>query len=287
MKTSLVAQSLLPSIKVNCWGGYGSQLNAIAVAYDLQKKFPFRRVVVILWTGGGHNAQCELEDLVLNEFKIIERNINTSQSIKNFKKSNSKIFKFRQTLKRFINKMGFYSTCESRNIFNSLKPWIISLRGSYNYYPSPDFVKFLNNKLIDKKYESHNKYNFIHYRLGDLLTLETKSPINEHLIFDQIYKIRNMSDLYVLSSNPKIAKDKFKSLNLKFQKYFLSSSPNDVLYYGVCGNSFIGTNSKMSLWVVILRLNSNLGNNFLPKEFELYFTKKLGQEIDATAVEFF
>jgi hypothetical protein len=43
----------------------------------------------------------------------------------------------------------------------------------------------------------------------------------------------------------------------------------------------------MSLWVVILRLNSNLSNNFLPKEFEHYFTKKLGQEIDATAVEFF
>jgi len=287
VNTSSVAKLFLPSIKVNCWGGYGSQLNAVATAFDLQLKFPFRRVIIFIRTGGIHEAQFELKDLDLNEFNFIEKKIITTQLIKNSRKSNSKFFKFRQILTQSLNKIGFYSICESRNIFNSLKPWIISLRGSYNYYPSPDFIEFLNKKLINKKYQSYSEHNFIHFRLGDLITSETKSPLSEHLIFDQICKIENKSDLYILSANPDIAKEKFEPYHLKFKTHFLKTLPDDVLYYGVCGNSFIGTNSKISLWVVILRLNLNLGNNFLPKEFKFYFTENLERELDVTRVNFF
>lgn len=282
--------NLLPKIRVHSWGGFGSQLNTIALVHDLSNRFPKRKIEILMRTGGVHGATFELEDLGLNDLNITNLQIRKSNVISENIELDSKLRKLKTLLKYGLYKSGLYSSCNSREDFNSLKPWILTIRGSYNFYPSDSFLDYLSKKLKSDYNDSYSKYNLIHYRLGDLITLQTKKPIEEEVIIEQAKQVflSNLNPKFcVISSDPEIAKNKFAAFNLPYKIDFLYVKPSDVLKFGLRGTSFIGTNSKMSIWVVMLRLHSKAGFNLLPRDFKKYFDKLLIQGFEKDILDFY
>ena len=280
----------MPKIRVHSWGGFGSQLNAIALAHELRNRFPKRKIEILMRTGGVHSATFELEDLKLNDFIITNLKIRDKNVVSEDNESNFKLGKLKSLLKYGLYKSGLYSSCNSQNDLKSLKPWVLTIRGSYNFYPSDSFFDYLIKKLNIEPDNLYSRYNLIHYRLGDLITLQTKRPIEEEVIAEQVKQLY-LSTLNpkfcVISSDPGIAQKKFSEFNLPYEIDFLYTKPSDVLKFGLSSFSFIGTNSKMSIWVVMLRLHSKVGFNHLPEDFQKYFDRLLIQGLEKEILDFY
>jgi hypothetical protein len=265
-------RSLRPKVRVHSWGGFGSQLNAIGLAFDLKMKFPKRDLEVVIRTGGIHNAAYELDFLQISEFQISmleikQNNISAIERIKDFKTFDAKAFFI-----RLLIKTGIYAQCNSRAQLDSLKPWITIVRGSYNFCPSDNFIEFLLKKIDVRQKDYDESLCCIHYRLGDLLKLESKGPIKANLLMEQIEKIdylNNNAKYLIMSSDPKIAATRLKYNKFNFNSVF--ADPMQVLKQGINCRSFLGTNSKISLWVVFIRLYLGLKENFLPLEYYHFF----------------
>lgn len=281
---------LLPSIRVHSWGGFGSQLNTIALVHDLKKRFPKRKIEILIRTGGVHNAVFELEDLALNDLKITYLQIRDRYTISENIELDSKLRQVKKLLKYSLRKLGFFSSCNSRKDFYSLKPWVMTIRGSYNFYPSKSFLDYLGDKLDKVRDGSYSEYNLIHYRLGDLVSLQTKQPIRDELIVEQVKQLAlsNLNSKFcVISSDPEIAKKKFEAYHLPYKIYFLYVKPYEVLKLGVSAKSFLGTNSKMSIWVVMLRLYLKKDFNLLPKDFGKFFNELTLQGFEKENLDFY
>lgn len=244
----------------------------MGLAFDLKRKFPKRDIELVIRTGGIHNAAYELDFLQVSEFSISMLEINQgnpgeTKGIKSFKTFNAKAF-----FKKFLIKIGVYGQCDSRAQIDCLKPWILAIRGSYNFYPSDNFLEFLLKKIDIEEKDFNNSLCCIHYRLGDLLKLESKGPINSELLMKQVTKIdllKNNTNFLVMSSDPEIAETRLKQPRFDFN--FVYSDPLQVLKQGINCRTFLGTNSKISLWIVFIRLHLGLKENFLPLEYLCYF----------------
>jgi hypothetical protein len=89
------------------------------------------------------------------------------------------------------------------------------VRGSYNLLPTKEFISFLYKKLDYRVEKLSVSDVIVHYRLGDLMTLVTKSPINEEILFRQLnsaMKSRSIKSCTILSSDPDYATLKFNGL---------------------------------------------------------------------------
>jgi hypothetical protein len=267
-----------PPIKVHCWGGFGSQLNALALAHRLRELFGTRDIVLVIHEGGTHNAIFELEEIDLSDFNIelkvdpkpnkyrMENSSKAKVTKKKFKVSLTKVGK------SFLKKMGFYNSCDSLKDIQKLKPWVLMIRGSYNLFPTEAFLNFLNLQLRDISI-AENFDLVIHYRLGDLLTLQEKDPVEVSVLIDLVDTIEikhEVKSIILLTSNPDIASRLFEKNNAQLagKMLFYFARPIEVLSYGVAGQIFIGTNSKMSLWPIWLRSVRNCVDNYLPYMFQ-------------------
>jgi hypothetical protein len=160
-------------VKIHCWGGFGSQLNALALAHRLNDLFSHREIVLVIHEGGRHNAKYELMDFDLSNFNI---KLTTDPYHSSYKLKNDYKIKIKGVLKRILVELGFYSTCDSLIDIRRLKPWVMVIRGSYNLFPTESFLNFLISKIRKSQIERQVDL-VVHYRLGDLIKIEEKNPI--------------------------------------------------------------------------------------------------------------
>ena len=258
-----------PPIKVHSWGGFGSQLNALALAQRLRELFKFRKITLIIHEGGRHNAKFELEDLDLSEFNV---ELTTDTYSNNYVHHSTSKANINKVLKYSLSKLGFYNPCDSLKDIKKLKPWVLVIRGSYNLFPTETFINFINLQL--KRVSTQEKFTVvIHYRLGDLLSLQEKDPIDQSRLINLLNDIEDkceIKNIVLLSSDPDIARSLFNRNDpqLAAKISFFYARPIDVLTYGVSGEIFIGTNSKMSIWPVWLRTVETSLDNYLPSIFQ-------------------
>ena len=281
---------LFPKVRIHSWGGFGSQLNALGLAYNLSNKLPKRRIELIFRTGGEHKAIYELNDLKLNEFEVTFKKIEDRiiRDVSPLHNTNLNVVK--KFIKLNLIKFGLYATCESKSEFDSIKPWVLVVRGSYNLLPTKEFISFLYKKL-DYRVEKLSAGDVIvHYRLGDLMTLVTKSPINEEILFQQLnsaMKSRSIKSCTILSSDPDYATLKFKGLKSSIDISSRYATPMDVLKMGFASKVFLGTNSKISMWVVFVRINQGLKNNYLPASLKNIFLQSYEEHTISDYVTFY
>jgi hypothetical protein len=281
---------LFPKIRIHSWGGFGSQLNALGLAYNLSNKFPKRRIELIFRTGGEHKAIYELNDLKLNEFEVTFKKIEDRiiRDVSPFHNTNLNVVK--KFIKLNLIKFGLYATCESKSEFDSIKPWVLVVRGSYNLLPTKEFISFLYKKLDYRVGKLSASDVIVHYRLGDLMTLVTKSPINEEILFQQLnsaMKSRSIKSCTILSSDPDYATLKFKELKSSMDISSRYATPMDVLKMGFASKVFLGTNSKISMWVVFVRINQGLKNNYLPASLKNIFIQSYEEHTISDYVTFY
>jgi hypothetical protein len=257
-------------LRIHCWGGLGSQLYALSTAYDLKIKFPKRKIKLVLHTGGVTKRLSELDFIHNIDFEIIQLNDFQIQDkeYKNLVESNK--IRLRKFLIKILYFFNFIVSLDSNLDFDKVYPWTVSTRGHYfNRTVSPDFYSYLLKHIMqEKKPLKRSQIEIaIHYRMGDLLSLSTKSisPPNKIIdIINQIKKGGNNLVINAYSDSPQIAKETLINAGLTDRLEIKDLPTIDVIRACIGANYFIGTSSKVSLWIVnIRRYMGETNHNYL------------------------
>ena len=257
-------------MKIHCWGGLGSQLFALAIAHDLRSQHPNRRLSLVLHTNGVTLRKSELDSVADSSYSITQ--LNDFQPISTNKRISTKFsvtfLKF--LLKKFLIATKFICAGNTDADFKKIRPWTISLRGHYfERKISPSFFDYLLRSLdIEEKNSKPSEFELaVHYRMGDLLHLFEKAFIPAEKIVNQIdLAARGKENIIitVYSDSPTEAKNQLIAAGLKQNFVVREVATIQVIRECVSVDFFIGTNSKVSLWIVNLRRYLGLvDNNYL------------------------
>ena len=274
-------------LKIHCWGGLGSQLYAWALFERLQKRFPQRNVQLILHSDGVTRRISELDKLFSEEELFSVDDFKNGADLQTgaarssiripskYRISKFGLFCFKIT-KRVLMKLGFVSICSTEFEFTQVRLWAISVRGHYSKLKisSETFALMKSRTSAFQLYyfepeEEIQESIAVHFRLGDLLELDSKRPIEAKRISTCIAML-NKKDIFVLSDSPETALKRLslllQSSNLTIKNYNIW----DTIKFLISVDTFIGSPSKISEWVTAIRIfdSSNKKLNFLPLEMK-------------------
>ncbi len=255
-------------IKIHCWGGLGSQMYAWALYERLEIRFTNRKLKLIFHTGGVTKRSPDLETLFMqNEKDFVQDFISNEKETRNELPRDKLIFAVKKNLAKIAKKIlmttGFVASLNNENEFSKLKPWVVSVRGHYSELR----IDLETINLMKARAESsgsnfsinikNKDLDVLHYRLGDLLALAEKSPIDSKRISNAIRsaKVGGDRDLWVLSDSPSHAVDLLKREDPQIKIKIDDGSLNawQTLMAMSNTNIFIGTSSKLSIWAIIFR----------------------------------
>lgn len=264
-----------PTLRIHCWGGLGSQLQALSFYLMVQSKFPNRNLQLILHTGGITERRSEI-DFVSGRINLV--------SIHDFKNKVEKTninFLFRFNLRSIFKNLArnifdysrFIITNENRVM--AIMPWTTQVRCSYsNIELSSDLIKNLGEIVQFPTKKIDNSFIGVHLRIGDLVALKPESLVDTSTInklinnLDQKEKILNKVIVY---SDSELNLDSFNSL-IGFTIQLRNIDTINTIFDLTGPRVFIGTNSKVSLWVAIFRYGYKIpGIILLPTSiFEIF-----------------
>ena len=252
-------------MRIHCWGGFGSQLFAILQYWNLQRRFPRRKIMLIFHTSGVTRRDIEIEPIlgnipfrVVNDFKRQKRH--TAEQMKSSSKTEAIKTKLYVVSKSFMRTTGLLTDLEDTKAYNSIKPWLLSVRGHYTTYPfsSTDLLKLYEviSSVYSEDFDGESLVDIltIQYRLGDLLNLPEKGFVNPKLILDianSITKTSHIKTTIVLTDSPAEATQLLDAANRAWKVANLS--PISTIKICINSSEFIGTNSKISFWIAVFR----------------------------------
>jgi hypothetical protein len=256
-------------LKVHSWGGLGSQLFVLAFIYDLRKKFPKKKILLVHHTSGVSRRLFELDSIL--EPSISLKLIDDYKPDGSFKNSKNKsIIKYLliSIIKKILEKLNVFVNIDQNPDISKIKPWTSIIRGHYNgRLISDDFLSYCVGKFTNYDFQFLSKTLIIHYRLGDLINLPNKSIITPNYVVEKIRKILEMDKLeqiLVYSDTVSEAKKLLSPINnLSDSIQFLDEPTFILVQTAISSKYFIGTNSKVSIWISKLRKHQNLPTELL------------------------
>ena len=252
---------IFSNIYIHSWGGLGSQLFAYSTAEYLGHKYPNKQISIVLHSSGV-TKRAPAIDFLGDKYRIIVKDDFDDKSKNNTTVSKSKLIS-KQILKIVMEKSHLVlegnSTLEQRKI----KPWTLVLRGHYSYAEiSKNTLKIMAKKIEDSIQpglrDNFKKASYIglHYRLGDLVKLDNKSHIKPDLISTyvlQVAKDNHVNDIHVYSDDLVLARN-LLSNKLNDSAFFNDADIWVAVVNLMHSDYFIGTNSKISVWIILFRL---------------------------------
>jgi hypothetical protein len=276
--------SLIP-IKVHVWGGLGSQLFACVVGRRLKHYFPTRQIQIYFHSSGVTKRNLEVPKKLLQGFVIVIVDDFTNASKHDLLKKRLVFSNIRSKVKSLLLKLGLISELNNQLDFESLSKRLVEVRGHYSQIKlKQDEISWLFESLVSPNDRSKfGSKASLHYRLGDLLTLEGKGPVEKDRIIEEIYRLSDVRELLISSdSPPEKINQLLRKLDSGILTIYLNGSTADVI--SACFHSlvFIGTNSKISYWIAIFRLSlQKEGITRMPTESITYLNLVLPQSPDA------
>jgi hypothetical protein len=284
-------------LKVHCWGGLGSQLFGVLLYLELKEKFPRRRILLCLHQGGVTLRNSEIggifQEITINEIRDFSKSSGVAQIEQSYSSAG-----FRNRVKQLLIKLKVVLTLDDSIDFKSIKHWTLSIRGHYSYrrIQKKSYELLISSLTKDGSNRFHLNLNQriqlgVHYRLGDLLELSSKRPMELSRLIRVIepeMQEKNFGSLTVFSDSP----DKAVSL-IKAQIPHLSVDNESLPTWetiGVLSRSeiFVGTFSKISLWVVIVRyFSAESLPSFMPIESLRNLKQLLGEDLDSSKLRFY
>lgn len=260
-------------LRIHTWGGLGSQLFAIELAQYLGNKYPNRELTIFVHTGGVTRREPEIAALFPEYRYVIIDDFFDKKSDARIEESplSKRLWGIsRSAARKCIEIFGFTASCNDDKSSLRIRPWVLSLRGHYSYRTiDPEFLSLLKHSIElrrDLTLPLLGNYCAIHYRLGDLLTLVEKNPIDEESIRDEVIRVLStfrFDSLIVLSDSPAEA-----SIRLSGISEIEIVSPNlgtiDVIATSLHATYFIGTSSKISFWIAAMRSSALSLDSSLP-----------------------
>ena len=138
-----------------------------------------------------------------------------------------------------------------------VRSWTLSVRGHYFHRQvSSDFLNLLYSRLERQHQGLVSHYQFIdviHYRLGDLMALSEKKPINPGQIVKALSNLEHNEEIIVFSDSTNIAIDLLGRAASEIQFVGSDLPSSQILLASSNAKIFIGTSSKISYWIIALR----------------------------------
>jgi hypothetical protein len=248
---------LIPSIKINSWGGLGSQLFAWALAIEIGDRFSKRKICLVFHTGGVTRRHQELSSLIPKYDEIVVEDFN--QATANNQDPNSTLLKMLKVYTRqTLIKSGFVADANTDQDLKNITFFVLNIRGHYSYKElDTKIIKLILDRLISLGYvtvnENSSVKNVIHYRLGDLLILSSKSHLHPTQFQFALDNDVNDKDWTVFSDSPEIAT---AELHKAFPHLKFINGGEDVwdaISKSIYSEIFLGSNSKISIWILLFR----------------------------------
>lgn len=280
--------ALMPTLKVHSWGGYGSQLFTAYLILLIQRKFPLRKIRIVLHTSGVTRRTTEFDFSTLG---VCSKQVEDFQASSHNSPINrlSRRFRFlvftKSLLKELLIKIRLVVLANDDDSFGKISLWTFSIRGHYTWLSLSEVeVQRLYALIFQNTSHIFHPTNdtLVHYRLGDLITLQDKNPISPARIRDILTKHQNskgLGSLVVLTDSPIAALLEFVGdIPALANSSTLNCSPLETISNCVRAETFIGTNAKISLWATIFRLFLYNRKSSLPRELE--WSRKIGVEAE-------
>ena len=276
---------------------------AWALFEKLQVKFPNRKFKLVFHNGGVTKRLPDLESFFLKNEKDFVQDFESSENSISGKFANKKLIStmkksYIKATKRVLISTGFVASANNELEFSMLKPWVISVRGHYSELRIDLGTLLLmktraessgSNFSIDVK--QNKDLDVLHYRLGDLLLLAEKSPIDTKRISNAIQEARvgTTRDLWVLSDSPSQAVELLQledpEIRVKLDDGSLDAWQSLMAMSNA--NIFIGTSSKLSIWAIIFRaLLLQEASSYVPMEIKHHVVANLA-EPELSGVHFY
>ena len=268
----------LPALRVHSWGGFGSQLFTAYVVLKLQKQFPNRRIKVVIHTSGVTRriSEFDFETLGVKMIQVEDYRATEAQNVKykaHVSYSNNLPQVTKGHLYQILQRLRLVQSANTDLSFNLISIWTLSIRGHYTRLSLDKlFVERLYEVLFPKEspFKTQKNALVVHYRLGDLLNLDEKEPINIDRIEGVLETLRVQTNHLVLlsdSNEEELAEFLKHSNYLKFSKSS-NFDPNKTLRVCIDAEGFVGTGAKISLWATIFRYFIYQKESFLPAELD-------------------
>jgi len=250
-------------LRIHCWGGLGSQFFALSTFLLLSKKFPNRKLVLVLHSGGVTERTSEIDGFlpIGNIKKVSDFNAKKSRTIESLESSQN--LSIKGLLKLLAYRSGFVSDLSGS--IKELKPWILSVRGHYTNLKIPhDCINELVCISGVENFHGNGEPNSInslsiHYRIGDLLNVKPESLVSKETLVDLVNalkKVNSIDKIHLYSDSLVLASQYLEICGLTIECHDEDTlSAVKALSHA---STFIGTNSKVSLWIVIFRIFFNI-----------------------------
>jgi len=213
-------------LKIHCWGGLGSQLYAWALFEDLIKNMPSKKFVLVFHTSGVtervNNLGFLRQKIDIREVRNFKENVNlvnATSSVQFNSLANIKSI-ILQLIKVISLKLRFLESANSELEKRRIRFWTLQLRGHY----SNTGIKAETLLLMEKRArecgqswlvsEISKVGNYVdsltgsHIRLGDLITLESKTPLDIPRVTNQLFSYvgDDVCEILLASDTLEIAK---------------------------------------------------------------------------------
>jgi len=247
------------SLRIHVWGGLGSQLHAVFLSERLKTHFPKKRIILVFHSSGVTRRLPESIPLLSDiEHKFVDDYVKADIKVKSTKGLR------RLTRQSLLTRFHFIEDCNNESDYTRIRWWTLQTRGHYSrlslnaefsmrIFSRMSSQVTINNDELDQLHQAAS----IHLRLGDLLEIQSKNPTN----FEDILKLINLifaevpaKALLIFSDSPEVATNILKEIRFAtaaredFQASALKS-----IFAMVQSSIFIGTGSKLSIWVAVLR----------------------------------
>jgi hypothetical protein len=270
------------TLKIHCWGGLGSQLLALNYYLRVQEMFPGKRIILVLHTGGATARRSEIDFLSSKISLLKVDDYHARSNSRQLHKSGSRsILLYMKIYIKFLANCFRFVITDDRKVFK-VRSWTYSVRCTYtlNVLRKQDIVHMADLLEIDSN-SSEQNFLGVHYRMGDLPTVKPESlvPLKSiSSVINQIVstgavieKVKIFSDSILDDSNLQLPEEigvEWKSLETLQTIRELSKA-----------KYFVGTNSKVSLWVAIFRLCLSVpGDIYLPVNVAIILRSVLSLE---------
>lgn len=262
-----------PKIRIHTWGGLGSQLLGIALGIDIQHRFPHRSIQICHHTSGVTERTWELDSDKLGfDFKVYP-DFNQNKQIGQNK---NRIIFLNKMLKYIAQLLRFHSSSNTNHEFGKLKPWVISVRGHYSHrtltFRSLGIIANLLGLASQSNLAKDSEKVSVHYRLGDLVNVENKTFISPKTIIQvisDIAMVHNIELIQIYSDSPQIVHGLVGKQLSDFGVEILCRPSVETICDLVGSDVFIGSNSKISIWVAMFReLLAGEKLSYLPRQLQ-------------------
>ncbi len=280
-----VFSEFLPKIEIHCWGGLGSQLYAVVLLLELEAKYPSRRFTIVCHDNGVTRRKSEIslffpgsvisvEDYAQSkQFGVGERHsfaINGKRIVRNL-------------LVKFLNLSSVVLDGDRERRLAKVRFWTLQVRGHYSERKLDESALLKVRSMIGRASQvqpsdSGSQNLFVHYRLGDLLTLQDKSPISSDRVLGVLKDLHSRigSRIELFSDSPDMANDLLAAGKFRVD-VARDINAIDTLWILINSHYFVGTNSKISIWAVILNdKSSSRLESYLPYEIQHHVDANIG-----------